>query len=717
MKRFITIFLTVLCLFLLLDYGYYHRGIHIAPPSKEITAFIHTKADRIELDTGSGFQPFEIKGVNMGSGLPGHWATDFFIDKRTYLRWFQQIQDMGANTLRVYTIQSEAFYSAFYEYNLKNPTPLYLLQGVWVNDYVQNSHVDAYDSKFFDAFLESCQTAVDVIHGQRKILPGAVNSAGSGHYRYDISPWVIGYILGVEWKDTTVAFTDAQFSGSGAPYEHYQGTYLCTTSDASPFESMLAQVGDQVISYESNRYHTQRLVAFANGPTTDPFFYPETITEFLHKCSQIDTEHILSTDRFISGQFASYHIYPYYPDYLLHAEDWTDFGIGSPGDFLTEDGAVNTYLAYLTMLTNHHEMPVVISEFGTSTGRGMAHEDVNTERNQGYMSEFRQGQAIIDCYRDIRQAGAAGGCIFAWQDEWFKRSWNTMYAVNMLRTPYWSDYQTNDQYFGLLSFDPGEEETVCILDGNDGEWSPEDLVLECSLGQISVRYDSRFLYFLIEGEGLTDQPLYLPLDITPKTGSYFCDNFKLRFDRPADFLIVINGRERSRIMVQERYEALRANYAQELAGFDTYAQGNVPDADSPLFKPIFMLLNIDRMGSVSYYETGKLRWGNGDPKAPDYDSLADLAPGDGCIELRLPWQLLNFGDPSRMSIHDDYYSGNYGIRFMDIDTLYVGLMREGTARGTLAPVALKGWDEHPAYHERLKPSYYMVQEFWRDDIP
>lgn len=718
MRKFIIAFLTALSLFLLLDYGYYHLGIRISStPTEQVDTFVRTSGKTIELNSGDGFQPFEVKGVNMGSGIPCHWATDFFIDKQTYQRWFRQIQEMGANTLRIYTIQSEVFYSAFYEYNAHNPNPLYLIQGVWVNDYVQNSRRSAYDFDFYDTFIESCQAAVDVIHGVRTILPDAVESSGSGRYRNDISPWVIGYILGVEWEDVTVAFTNEQFAERGAPYNSYQGKYLYTTPDATPFESMLAQVGDQVITYESDRYHTQRLVAFANWPTTDPFVYPDSVTRLFRKCAQVDTEHIQSTDQFIAGQFASYHVYPYYPDYLLYVDDWFSLGIPNPEAFRTEDGSVNTYLAYLTMLIQHHEMPVVISEFGVSTGRGMAQKDQNTGRNQGHMSETEQGQAIIDCYRDIRQAGAAGGCIFTWQDEWFKRTWNTMYAINLLRTPYWSDYQTNEQYFGLLSFDPGKTETVCVLDGDPKEWSPSDQILENELGRISMRYDARYLYFLIEGEHLTEKPLYLPLDVTPKTGSYFCEDYNLRFDRPADFLIAIDGKENSRVLVQERYEALRANFTQELTGMDTYVQGNIPDANSPLFKPIHMILQIDEVGAVNTYETGKLRWGNGDPQASNYDSLADLAKGDGCIELRLPWQLLNFADPSRMSIHDDYYAGNYGVSFMNIDKIYVGLMDGSADRATLAPMPLKGWNEHVTYHERLKPSYYMVQKLWREDIP
>lgn len=49
----------------------------------------------------------------MGSGIPGKWATEFAIDEETYRRWFGYIQAMGANTVRVYTIQGEAFYNAF----------------------------------------------------------------------------------------------------------------------------------------------------------------------------------------------------------------------------------------------------------------------------------------------------------------------------------------------------------------------------------------------------------------------------------------------------------------------------------------------------------------------------------------------------------------------------------------------------------------------------
>ena len=251
---------------------------------------------------------------------------------------------------------------------------------------------------------------------------------------------------------------------------------MYTDGEVSAFEALLCRVGDKIIEYETERYKQQHLVAMSGWPTTDPFVYPEKVSQYLTKCAEIDVEKILCTENFLSGQFASYHVYPYYPDYLSYVTDWSPYGIDDSLAFLDEEGRLNTYLAYLTALTNHHTMPVVISEFGVSTGRGIAQKDANTGRNQGHMSESEQGYAIVECYEDIVEAGCAGCCVFSWQDEWFKRTWNTMHAIDMTRNPYWSDYQTNEQYFGLLSFDPGEDHCISYVDGDISEWTAEDIL-------------------------------------------------------------------------------------------------------------------------------------------------------------------------------------------------------------------------------------------------
>ncbi len=694
----------IVCLIILWDALYFRAGVYIDfHPQKPVTTFVKAEGDKIYLDKGDGYGEFEIKGVNMGSAKPGKWSTDFAIDKETYLRWFGYIQEMGANTVRIYTVQSEDFYNAFYEYNRDNPNPLYLIHGVWVNDYILNSYRDAYDPDFSDALIDDCKTVVDVIHGTRKLAHDSMDSAGHGTYKHDISRWVIGYILGAEWVDTTVAFTDEKYK-SDDRYNQYSGTYMYTTEDATPFEALLAQVGDKIIEYESKRYKTQKLVSFSNWPTTDPFDYPLSITEHFMKCANIDVEHIKASESFLSGQFASYHVYPYYPDYLSYVDDWSAMDIDADIEDYYNDGKLNTYKLYLSMLTSHHSMPVVITEFGISSGRGISR-----------MSETEQGNALAACYNDIMESGCAGSCAFTWQDEWFKSTQNTMHAVNPTRTPYWSDYQTGEQYFGLLSFDPGEVKSVCYVDGDISEWTDADIVAQNADMTLSVKYDEKFIYFLAKKDGFDFKrdALYIPIDITDKSGSSYCSSNGLMFDRAVDFLITIDGLSDSRVQVQERYEALRSTYAESVYQFDTYAEDNVPDKASSSFKNIYLISKSDAK-EVEIFETGSLVYGNADPESSDYNSLADYIVEGDYVEIKIPWQLLNFADPSRMMIHDDYYDGNYGVKYMSIDKMYLGIS-DGTSDGRihLESKALKGWGNKITYHERLKPSYYTMQSLWR----
>ena len=725
MKKFIIIVSALVAIYIFGDYAYYHLGWYIdTAPGKPVTTFVKTEGTEFRILKDGQWEHLEIKGVNIGSGMPGEWSTDFHIDEESYYRWFGYIQEMGANAIRVYTIQADEFYNAFYAYNHGRENPLYLLHGVWVNDYVQNSHMDAYDERFFDALMEDCRTLVDVLHGNKKISLGRYASAGSGTYQHDISPWVIGYILGVEWEGQTVEFTNQNYKDR-PEYTAYTGTYLYTDEDASVFETLLCRVGDNIIEYETERYKQQRLVAFSNWATTDPFEYPTKLAQFFSKCGKVNVENILCTERFLSGQFASYHIYPYHPDYMNYVEDWSAFDLDSPSSFVDENGNLNSYRAYLTALNHHHSLPVVISEFGVSTGRGIAQLDQNTGRNQGHMSETEQGDAIVACYEDIMASGCAGCCVFSWQDEWFKRTWNTMHAIDMTRNPYWSDYQTNEQYFGLLSFDPGEDRCISYVDGDISEWTESDIVVQRENSSLSMKYDERFIYLLIYKKELDfeGETLFIPIDTTPKSGSNFCRGENLFFDRDADFLIRIHGKEDSELLVQERYEALRSTYSRYVYGFGTYYKENIPDVDSPEFVDVNMILQLKEYYSMDdptalgeVFPTGKLRYGNANPESDAFDSLADFIHSGDYIEIKLPWQLLNFADPSRMAIHDDYYDGNYGINYITIDTMYVGLSSASADRRIhLCPTPLEGWGNKVTYHERLKPSYYILQSVWRDE--
>ena len=712
MKKFIIIVSVIVLLFLMLDLAYYHLGWYIPFGNEKTECFIKTDGERILLKTDDEFSEFEIKGVNLGSSIPGEWSADYAIDEKTYYRWFRQIQKMGANTIRVYNVQSGEFYEAFYNYNLNNENPLYLIQGVSVNDYVQFSHRDAFDEELVDDFLDNAKVTVDVIHGRKKIQLGRDANSASGTFKRDISDYVIGYILGSGWEPSIVSYTNEKYKNSNLSYN---GKYMYTKDTAAPFEVMLATVSDKMIEYETNKYKTQRLVAFSNQPSTDPFVYPEDVARLYDKYALLDVENIVATDEFIAGQFASYHVYPFQTDLLYHVHD---FGEVEP--CYNDDGSFDDYRTYFMMLNSHHSMPVVISEFGISSGRGIEHESADGEGVYSKVSEKEQGQALADCWEDIKAAGLNGGCVFSWQDEWSKRSWNTYYAINEERSPYWSDYQTNGQYFGLLSFDPGKEKSVCYVDGNISEWKNDDVVVNGDI-KLSVKYDEKFMYFLVKKENLnfSEDTIYIPIDTTQKTGSNYCKEYGVKFDREADFLLVINGSDNTRLLVQERYEALRSTYSQRINGFDTYRKENIPEKNSPEFVHINTFVEkkvmsedpLERRIDIPV-ETGKLLYGNANPESADFNSLADFISAGDYIEIRIPWQLFNFADPSKMQIHDDYYDGNYGIEYINISRMYIGAGNK-SGRIALKEIKLKGWGNKVTYHERLKSAYYVIQGIWK----
>lgn len=710
MKKFI-IMTSVLVLCLLgLRYSIYYGGFYLdIHPNKPVDVKFKTEDKTIYIkNSNDKYMPLLIKGVDLSSSIAGHYGTDYAVDRKTWLKWFQQIQDMGANTIRIYTIYDDTFYNAFYEYNSKRQEPLYLMQGIQVTDYAKNSGQDAYSEEFYGNLKEDSIDAVDVIHG-RKIIPLG-RRKGGGNYKKDISPWVLGYVVGNEWNSGTIAYTNHK----GSYNTSYEGQYFATTEDATAFQVMLAKIIDDMVDYESKKYKTQRLVSFINDPQNDPFAYDKFYAKQLGKYNRLDAENIVPTDKLESGYFASYRLYEFLPGFsdYFSAEQKAELS-----NILKDLNQEFFYDGYTQILAEYHSMPVVITGYGFSSARG-------TDDVDGPMTEEEQGKALVSTYKDIVNSGCSGAFISTWQDEWQRRTWNTSYAVDITETYRWYDAQTNGQGFGLLSFYPGDKEYATYVDGDLSEWTEKDNIIDNENTSLSVRYDTSFLYLLIEKEGITEQtPIYIPIDSTPKTGSKKSENPDIRFEREADFLLYLSGRHNSRLLVQSRYESLRENYLMQIKGQDPFV--SFPSKNSSEFVPINMILRnkklitkgmmeseINSMELFDTYETGKLTYGNGNPYSSEYNSLADFYYGYDFVEVRIPWQLLNFFNPIDMEIHDDYYD-NYGVEGLRISKLYFGIGQpDQEDEIAMTEMKLKSWKDNDSYYERLKHSYFILKESW-----
>lgn len=688
---------------------------------------------------------FLIKGVNMGIAKPGSWPGETAITEEEYYRWFEQIGEMNANVIRVYTLHPPGFYRALQRYNRNHAEPLFLFHGTWIEEKGLEESLDAFDSHNLEPFKKEISNVIDAIHGN--IFLEDQPGHASGQYTADVSPYVIGWILGIEWYPQMVLNTNELHQEIG----EFDGQHVYTDG-AEPFEYWLADIFNYTITYELDEYRWQRPISFTNWVTTDLLEHPSepSIEEDL---VGIDPNVIYLKEHIKTGQFASYHVYPYYPDFMNYEPQYLDY--------IDHRGENNTYAAYLNDLNKAHNIPVLIAEFGVPSSRGITHQNP-FGWNQGFLSEQEQGEINARLFEDVIHEGLLGGIVFAWQDEWFKRTWNTMELDNKDRRPYWSNAQTNEQNFGLLSFD----QLKISLSGKKSEWNNEPLYEKQStaadgtdeereLKAFYVDHDERYLYLRLDFEEIKEvnpfenmNTLILIDSIDNQGIKEVPFNTQVNYeDNGIDFLIHLNGLETSRVLVDSYYDMFYYQYGHQLQMIPT--QSYAKQKNNGIFHPIDLAINkemiipsTNQVIPFESYETGKLRHGNANPNSSNYDSLADfhVSSNEDMMELRLPWLLLNVKDPSLKEITGDLWTedGLKASRYIDGITFSV-LTFKPDANGEAIALQNNGklvtdsfpeleqnvirssklktyqWEkwEKPISQERLKQSYYILQQLFK----
>ncbi|WP_226579757.1 hypothetical protein [Halobacillus litoralis] len=677
----------------------------VDPVSQAVTEGIHhpsrVSENKIEVYQNNEWIPLRIKGVNIGMGKPGYFPGEAAINKEEYARWFQQIGDMNANAIRIYTLHPPEFYDALAEYNKRADQPLYVFHGVWIDEEPLEEKKDAFDKDITADFQKEMKKIVDVIHGNADVSkePGHA----SGLYTTDISPYVIGWIIGIEWFPMMVDQMKKDYPELG----DFEGT-ITKTKGADPMEYWLAQQMDFLGSYEIDKYESIRPLSFTNWVTTDNIEQPAEPLE-QEDLAVIDPNHILPKGQSAAtGMFASYHVYPYYPDFLNIEEKYTEY--------IDHRGGRNNYAGYLKNLNDSHNLPILIAEFGIPASRGKTHENP-LGWNQGFISETEQGQIVKHLYEDILAEDLLGGLVFSWQDEWFKRTWNTMDYDNPDRRPYWSNAQTNEQQFGLLSFDRLKVKLNGQNDWTDGKtlYKKKD----GDLREMTVDHDERYVYIKTTFEDLTDKfweekDYQIHFSVRPDQGVETDDTPLL-----SDFRVTIKNKKDAEIEVAQDYDVFHFDYVEKLKMVDDPYEGEN-------FHPIRLALNkglvrpdTGEKFPFESYETGALRFGIGDPEDKGYDSLSDYfySTDTEILELRIPWMLLNARDPSQKEfigdLSEDGIEASQTVEGLDITSVVKekGKTTDAFSSEIAARYTWERWDL-PAYEERLKESYLIIQKLF-----
>ena len=658
------------------------------PQSKTKYHFYASKNGYFYKNSG---EPIYINGVNIGLTTATTDLNNPNVSYDAYMKWFSQIREMNANTVRAFTIMNPNFYNALYDYNFNHPdNPLYLIQGIWFSEDLMYELTDALESDkiLISAFKRSVKETVDIIHGNSDYT--SYGEFSPAIYEKNISKYVTGYILGLEYPSEFVVETNASHPNEAK----YEGKYLYTDSDASSFEAFLCEVGDTLIDYETETYSHQTPIAFLNWQTLDVLEHPNEPFPEEDEAS-VNTENILSKLEYVPNQFAAVDIYPYYPEFMNHQKEYLDYK--------DENGSADPYRAYLRDLKKEYSMPVLVAEYGLSTSRGVAHLAASGY-NQGGLTEEEQGNYVSHMARSIALEGYCGGLVFSWQDEWFKRTWNCEMFYPDNPTDRTRNLSSAEQSYGLLSHDV----STVYPDGDYTDWDNADYIQNTKL---KAQYDADYMHIYAElpkDFNFSKDTYYIPISVLG-IGSAFAEEQHLTFNQNTDFIIEINGKENTHILCDEYYDLFGYKYGvlKNIFPDKTNPQKNTGNYSKiNTFVSNEMYLPEDELYiEPKYYESGLLRFGNANPNSKDYNSQADFYYKDGKLEIRIAWYLLNVAN-ARLGICMSEFTSDK-VEYTNMKDISIGCGKKGE-------ISLYSADFSPLgaikTTERLKQSYYILKD-------
>ena len=670
-------------------------------------------------------------GVNLGSTIPGNEPGAVAAVRKDYDDWFKQMGSLGVRVVRIYTILRPDFYEALRAYDLTHPNrPIYVLHGIWIPEdrifdkklydgrvdaydraHHETGHYDLYDPTTIEMFRAEIADAVAVVHGHADIKPTFGHA--SGRFRSDISPWLMGWSVGVEWDPQVVHDTD-RVNSSVLPYA---GKYLTTTSAATPTESWITSMLDHTAELEAKR-GTSRPITFTNWVTVDPLHHPQEPL-YLEDYVSVDAMHVRSMPSWPAGFFASYHAYPYYPDALRRQTSYRRY-------HRARDGKLDAYAGYLHELRAHHRgQAVMITEFGQPTSIGKAHNGPQ-KRDQGDHSERQAALNNVDMLRDIHDEGFGGGLVFEWQDEWFKFTWNTLDYEQ--HRELWRNPLTNEEHFGLLALEPGKKPGL-LVDGKGDDWSKvrSSVLATAKTGpvrELRATHDEEYLTLRLttsEPRIWQRQRITIGFDVRPE-GNRGLPGFPGVFSG-ADTAIVVGPGDRARLV--------QAAWTDPIA----FQFGLARNRNFVSYRPLSLLVDSGawagprqiqnrpyviprpelKLGpevKVTRYpaETtsiASLAWGTTDPASPAFDDRHLIDGAASMLEIRVPWSYLTFGDPAHHIVYVPHTDGS--ISWQRVGAIGINLVgQDGTLMQKVDSYRWDDWSK-VSWHARQKKGWGLYR--------
>lgn len=570
----------------------------------------------LNIFNGSEYKPFFINGINLGVSIPGTQPGQLAASREQYRRWINRIGEIGINSIRVYTLHYPRFYEELQAYNEANPgDPIYLFQGIWLHEVVPDKNL----YNLTQAFDNSIEEVVDCCHGNRTIEQRY--GEAYGEYSTDVSTWIMGYILGREIQPVEIITTDSINSS----INNYEGKYV-NIAKCSPSEAWLAERIDHAIEYEKFNYQTERPLSISSWPTLDPLEHPTESGEYSSEdITSVDLADI-DVSRADAGYFASYHAYPYYPDFINQDPNYREF---------VDKWGSNSYLGYLNDLKEHYnDFPLVIAEYGVPSSWGNAHFS-HSGMHHGDHTEIEQGEYNVRLLNNIYDSKCGGGMLFSWINEWFKQAWITNPFSNRINRHLWHNVTSPEQNYGLIKFVEQEPDFQT--------WSIE--TSSDNIQRVLADYDSKYFYLSLEVYDFpADDTLWIGFDTyDAELGESILPNGK-KIEKRAEFALEITSSDTSYLYVTQAYD-LFGIYHYTSSPEQLYR--SIPTDNAPWnlvrWKTNRFEDSIHKIGKIKNKLIGQIQTNRDGVRFYEDRTI-----------VRIPWALLQFTAPTKREvIHDD----------------------------------------------------------------
>jgi hypothetical protein len=421
---------------------------------------------------------------------------------------------------------------------------------------------------------------------------------------------------------------------------------------------------------------------------------------------------VKATSDFLAGYFASYHAYPYYPDFMVLDPEYRQ---------ASSSMGPSAYFGYLRDLKRAHpNMPVVIAEYGVPSSFGIAHLQPQGWHHGGHTEP---AMADIDARLtlEIAEAGLAGGMLFAWIDEWFKKNWIVIdFEIPLERNRLWFNRLDAEQHYGVYAMDAGSGVRGTSPDERMAGWREIDPLYEAEDGStLRASANETYLTLLYEGpfraadggERFVPDRLLLGFDmVDPDAGDHRWPG-QVGEPLPVGVEFVLDvSRTEARLLVDPPSNPFRLAPVREgmllpdpmrpgLVDSPTEEYAGVADAapresftarreqrfnrpyrsqpnSDGRYDSLRVITNRPRFArdTTEYlgagYDRGVL------PRGSLPDGLWEIYEKAGSIEARIPWTLLNVTDPSERRVLQD--------------------LPEGVTRESIGAEASARWDEAAA---------------------